>query len=151
MKDMVRVALDAMGGDNAPAEIVKGAIEAVNEKEQIQVLLVGKEEEIQKELKKYSYSEEQIKVVKADEVITNDEAPVMAIRRKKDSSIVVALNLIKAGEADAFVSAGSTGAVLVGGQLIAGRIKGVERPPLAPLIPTVKGVSLLVDLSLIHI
>lgn len=145
MKDMVRVALDAMGGDNAPAEIVKGAIEAVNEKEQIQVLLVGKEEEIQKELKKYSYSEEQIKVVKADEVITNDEAPVMAIRRKKDSSIVVALNLIKAGEADAFVSAGSTGAVLVGGQLIAGRIKGVERPPLAPLIPTVKGVSLLVD------
>ena len=108
MKDMVRVALDAMGGDNAPAEIVKGAIEAVNEKEQIQVLLVGKEEEIQKELKKYSYSEEQIKVVKADEVITNDEAPVMAIRRKKDSSIVVALNLIKAGEADAFVSAGST-------------------------------------------
>ena len=78
-------------------------------------------------------------------MITNDEAPVLAIRRKKESSIVVGLNLLKAQKADAFVSAGSTGAVLVGAQLIAGRIKGVERPPLAPLIPTAKGVSLLVD------
>lgn len=69
----------------------------------------------------------------------------MAIRRKKDSSIVVAMNLVKKGEADAFVSAGSSGAVLVGGQVIVGRIKGVERPPLAPLIPTAKGVSLLID------
>jgi glycerol-3-phosphate acyltransferase PlsX len=84
-------------------------------------------------------------VVNADETITNDEAPVMAIRRKKESSVVVALNLVKNGEADAFVSAGSTGAVLVGGQLIVGRIKGVERPPLAPLIPTINGVSLLID------
>ena len=145
MKDMVKVALDAMGGDNAPIEVVKGAIEAVNEKEQIQVLLVGKEAAIRAELEKYTYSSERIKVVNAEEVITNDEAPVMAIRKKKDSSIVVALNLVKHKEADAFVSAGSTGAVLVGGQLIAGRIKGVERPPLAPLIPTVKGVSLLID------
>lgn len=142
---MVKVALDAMGGDNAPIEVVKGAIEAVNEKEQIQVLLVGKEAAIRAELEKYTYSSERIKVVNAEEVITNDEAPVMAIRKKKDSSIVVALNLVKHKEADAFVSAGSTGAVLVGGQLIAGRIKGVERPPLAPLIPTVKGVSLLID------
>ena len=84
-------------------------------------------------------------IVNADDVITNDEAPVMAIRRKKDSSIVVAMNLVKNGEADAFVSAGSTGAVLVGGQFIVGRIKGVERPPLAPLIPTMNGVSLLID------
>lgn len=145
MKDMVKVALDAMGGDNAPIEVVKGAIEAVNEKEQIQVLLVGKEAAIRAELGKYTYSSERIKVVNAEEVITNDEAPVMAIRKKKDSSIVVALNLVKHKKADAFVSAGSTGAVLVGGQLIAGRIKGVERPPLAPLIPTVKGVSLLID------
>ena len=122
MKDMVKVALDAMGGDNAPIEVVKGAIEAVNEKEQIQVLLVGKEAAIRAELEKYTYSSERIKVVNAEEVITNDEAPVMAIRKKKDSSIVVALNLVKHKEADAFVSAGSTGAVLVGGQLIAGRI-----------------------------
>lgn len=145
MKRMVRVAVDAMGGDNAPGQIVKGTVEAINEREDIQVILVGKEEAINAELSNYTYDKERLSIVNANEVITNDEAPVMAIRRKKESSIVVALNLVKNGEADAFVSAGSTGAVLVGGQLIIGRIKGVERPPLAPLIPTIKGVSLLVD------
>ncbi|MBQ3782806.1 MAG: phosphate acyltransferase PlsX [Lachnospiraceae bacterium] len=143
--EKVKVALDAMGGDNAPGEVVKGAVEAVSEKQQIEVFLVGQEERIDEELKKYSYDQERIHVVDAKEVITNDEAPVMAIRKKKDSSICVALNMVKKGEADAFVSAGSTGAILVGGQLIAGRIKGVERAPLAPLIPTTKGVSLLID------
>lgn len=143
--EKVKVALDAMGGDNAPGEVVKGAVEAVSEKQQIEVFLVGQEERIHEELKKYSYDQERIHVVDAKEVITNDEAPVMAIRKKKDSSICVALNMVKKGEADAFVSAGSTGAILVGGQLIAGRIKGVERAPLAPLIPTTKGVSLLID------
>lgn len=145
MQELVRVVVDAMGGDNAPVEIVKGAVEAVTERSEIKVLLVGEESTIQKELSNYQYDSERLQVVNATEVITNDEAPVMAIRRKKDSSIVVGLNLVKQGEADAFVSAGSTGAVLVGGQLIAGRIKGVERPPLAPLIPTIDGVSLLVD------
>lgn len=145
MKRMVRVAIDAMGGDNAPGQIVKGAVEAINEREDIQVILVGKEEAINAELSNYTYDRDRLSIAKANEVITNEEAPVMAIRRKKESSIVVALNLVKNGEADAFVSAGSTGAVLVGGQLIIGRIKGVERPPLAPLIPTTKGVSLLVD------
>ena len=145
MEVKVRVALDAMGGDYAPVEIVKGAIEAVNEMKQIQILLVGKQELLQTELNKYSYDKDCIQVINADQVISNDEAPVMAIRRKKASSIVVAMNLVKNGQADALVSAGSTGAVLVGGQLIIGRIKGVERPPLAPLIPTVSGVSLLID------
>ncbi len=145
MQNIVRVAVDAMGGDNAPLEIVKGAVEAVNERKDIKVFLVGKETVVNNELVKYSYDKEQIEVVNADDVITNDEAPVMAIRRKKESSIVVALNLVKSGSADAFVSAGSTGAVLVGGQFIIGRIQGVERPPLAPLIPTTEGVSLLVD------
>ncbi|MDF2610429.1 MAG: fatty acid/phospholipid synthesis protein PlsX [Lachnospiraceae bacterium] len=145
MSRKFRVAVDAMGGDNAPVQIVKGATEAVNEREDIVVLLVGKEDIINAELNKYTFDKNRIKVVNADDIITNDEAPVMAIRRKKDSSIVVALNLVKSGEADAFVSAGSTGAVLVGGQLIVGRIKGVERPPLAPLIPTLGGVSLLID------
>ncbi|MCR5792257.1 MAG: phosphate acyltransferase PlsX [Lachnospiraceae bacterium] len=145
MSELVKVAVDAMGGDNAPSEIVKGAVEAVLSKEQIKVFLVGKDALIEKELSKYQYPSERIEVVNADEIISNEEAPVMAIRRKKQSSIVVALNLVKNKEADAFVSAGSTGAVLVGGQLIVGRIKGVERPPLAPLIPTVDGVSLLVD------
>lgn len=145
MQDIVKVAVDAMGGDNAPLEIVKGAVDAVNEKSNIKVFLVGKEKEINQELKKYTYDAEKINVINASDIITNEEAPVMAVRRKKDSSIVVAMNLVKSGEADAFVSAGSTGAILVGGQFIVGRIKGVERPPLAPLIPTVNGVSLLVD------
>lgn len=145
MEEKVRVALDAMGGDNAPVEVVKGAVEAVNEKNTIQVMLVGMEDVIQKELTKYTYDKERIQIVNADEVITNDEAPVMAIRKKKNSSIVVGLSQVKNGEADAFVSAGSTGAVLVGGQLLAGKIKGVERAPLAPLIPTINGVSLLID------
>lgn len=145
MNELIRVAVDAMGGDNAPFEIVKGAVEAVNERKDIKVLLVGKENILNSELSKYTYDKERMTVIHAEDIITNDEAPVMAIRRKKESSVVVALNLVKNGEADGFVSAGSTGAILVGGQLIVGRIKGIERPPLAPLIPTTKGVSLLVD------
>lgn len=140
-----RVALDAMGGDNAPLEIIKGAIEAVNLDDTIKVFLVGKEDVINNILSTMQYNKEQIEVVNASEEITCDEPPVMAVRSKKDSSIVVAMKLVKDGKADAFLSAGSTGAVLVGGQLIIGRIKGVKRPPLAPLIPTQKGVSLLID------
>lgn len=145
MQKTVTVAVDVMGGDNAPGEIIKGAVLAVLEDHDIKVMLVGKEDVIKKELSEYNYDDKQITVVHAEDIITNNEAPVMAIRRKKNSSIVVALNLVKNGEADAFVSAGSTGAVLAGGQLIVGRINGVERPPLAPLIPTMNGVSLLVD------
>ena len=142
---MVNVAVDAMGGDNAPVEIVKGAIEAIQESKDLKVFLVGREEVIKEELKKYTYNLEQVEIVHAQEVIETAEPPVMAIRRKKDSSIVKAMYMVKDGTCDAFVSAGSTGAILVGGQVIVGRIKGVERPPLAPLIPTEKGVSLLVD------
>ena len=141
MAEYVNVAVDAMGGDNAPAEIVKGAVEAVNADKRVKVFLVGKEPVIREELKAYSYDAEQLEVVHAEEVIETAEPPVMAIRRKKDSSIVKAMYMVKNGECDAFVSAGSTGAVLVGGQVIVGRIRGVERPPLAPLIPTEKGVS----------
>ena len=142
---MIKVAVDAMGGDYAPGEMVAGAVDAVNAKPGIQVLLVGQEQTVTAELSKFTYNKEQIQVVNAAEVIATDEPPVNAIRKKKDSSIVVGMNLVKKGEADAFVSAGSSGAILVGGQVIVGRIKGVERPPLAPLIPTEKGVSLLID------
>ena len=142
---MIRVAVDAMGGDNAPVEMVAGAVEAVKKKPEIQVLLVGQEKTVQEELSKYTYDKEKIQVVNASEVIATEEPPVNAIRKKKDSSIVVGMNLVKNGQADAFVSAGSSGAILVGGQVIVGRIKGVELPPLAPLIPTEKGVSLLID------
>lgn len=145
MQERVKVAVDAMGGDNSPGEIVKGAVEAVKEREELLVFLTGHKEAVEAELSRYTYPKDRIRVVDAREVITNDEAPVLAIRRKKDSSIVVAMNLVKSGEADAFVSAGSTGAVLVGAQLLIGRIKGVERPPLAPLIPTMDGISLLID------
>ena len=145
MSEITKVALDAMGGDNAPGEIVKGAVDAIHKRKDIKVFLVGQEEVIQRELAQYTYETDQIEVVNATEVIETAEPPVMAIRRKKDSSIVVAMNMVKKGEADAFVSAGNSGAVLVGGQLIVGRIKGIERPPLAPLIPTAKGVSLLID------
>ena len=145
MAECVNVAVDAMGGDNAPTEIVKGAVEAVNADKRVKVFLVGKEPVIREELKAYTYDAEQLEVVHAEEVIETAEPPVMAIRRKKDSSIVKAMYMVKNGECDAFVSAGSTGAVLVGGQVIVGRIRGVERPPLAPLIPTENGVSLLLD------
>ncbi len=139
---MIKIAVDAMGGDYAPSEMVKGAVEA---KEQVSVILVGQEDKVKKELDNYSYPEDRLSIVHASEVIETEEPPVNAIRKKKDSSIVVGMNLVKRQEADAFVSAGSSGAILVGGQVIVGRIKGVERPPLAPLIPTERGVSLLID------
>ena len=145
MTDRTIVALDAMGGDNAPKEMIKGAVQALEKTDAVQVLLVGKEDVIRAELAQYTYDKARIEVVNATEVIETAEPPVNAIRRKKDSSIVVGMKLVKEGQADAFVSAGSSGAVLVGGQVIVGRIKGVERPPLAPLIPTEKGASLLVD------
>ncbi len=145
MSETVRIAMDAMGGDNAPVEIIAGVIDALKEAEDVIVYLVGKEDVIASELSKYSYDEKRIEVVHASEVIEMAEPPVMAVRRKKDSSIVKALNLVKDGTCDAFVSAGSSGAILVGGQLIVGRLNGVERAPLAPIIPTEKGASLLID------
>lgn len=146
MAELVKVVVDAMGGDNAPAEPVKAAVEAVRERKDIMVLLTGRREVIERELAKYKdYPAKRIQIVEASEVIETAEPPVMAIRKKKDSSIVVGLNLVKKKEANAFVSSGSTGAVLVGGQVLVGRSKGVERPPLAPLIPTSKGVALLID------
>lgn len=134
-----------MGGDFAPAEPVKGAVDAVNASEEIFVYLVGRKAVIEAELAKYTYPKERVSIVEASEVIETGEPPVNAIRTKKDSSMVVALNMVRRQEADAIVSSGSTGALLVGGQVLVGRLKGVERPPLAPLIPTAKGVSLLID------
>lgn len=145
MKEMVRVALDAMGGDSAPEEIVKGALAALEESDDISVLLVGIPSAIEAQLSGKTYPKDRLEIVPASEVIETAESPVAAIRKKKDSSIVVGLHLVKEGRADAFASAGSSGAVLVGGQLIVGRIRGIERPPFASLIPTSKGVSLLLD------
>lgn len=145
MSEFVKVALDAMGGDNAPGEIVKGAVDALNDSDNLFVYLVGDRDAIEAELEKYSYDKSRIEIVHTTEVIEMAEPPVMAIRKKKDSSIVKAMTMVKHKECDAFVSAGSSGAVLVGGQVIVGRIKGIERPPLAPLIPTKKGAAILID------
>lgn len=145
MAEITKVVLDAMGGDNAPAEMVKGAVDATAKEKNVKVFLVGREDIVRSELDKYTYDKDRIEIVNATEVIETAEPPVNAIRRKKDSSIVVGMKMVKSGDADAFVSAGSSGAILVGGQTLVGRIKGVERPPLAPLIPTEKGVSLLID------
>lgn len=142
------VALDCMGGDFAPLEIVKGAVLAVKENSDITVKLLGKENDIKSELQKYDISEEEsarLDVVNAPDIIEMGESPVNAIREKPESSLVKCQYMVKRGEADAMVSAGSTGANLVGGHVIIGRLKGVERPPLAPLIPTINGVTLLID------
>lgn len=145
MSEQIKIVVDAMGGDDAPQVTVQGAVEALKITEKISIILTGRTDAIEQELKKYSYDSSRIKIVQADDVIGFDEPPVMAIRKKKNSSIVVGMNLVKRGEADAFVSAGSTGAILVGGQFVVGRIKGIERAPLAPLIPTANGQSLLID------
>lgn len=149
---MVRIAIDCMGGDNSPSAIVKGALASLNKTADTKLFLFGPEATIKSELTKASelgVSNEtlsaRVEIVDAPDVISLHEAPVIAIRRKKDSSIVKALHFIKEGNADAFVSAGSSGAVLAGGQLIIGRAKGVPRPPFGALIPTSKGVSLLLD------
>lgn len=145
MSDMIRVVVDAMGGDNAPGELVKGAVQAVQGHETIHVILTGDQDAIKEELAKYSYPKDRVEIVHCSEVISTAEPPVNAIRTKKDSSLVVGLQMVKKGEADAIVSAGNSGAILVGGQAIVGRIKGIERPALAPVIPTENGCSLLID------
>lgn len=143
--DYTVVALDAMGGDNAPSEMVKGAVDAVNARNNIKVILVGKEDVINKELSEYTYNKEQVQIKNATEVIETAEHPVAAIKRKKDSSMVVGLHLVKDGEAEAFVSAGNSGALLTGGLGIVGRIRGIERAPFGTLFPVKSGVALLAD------
>lgn len=144
--EKVIVALDAMGGDYAPEQTVQGAVNAVRSSSDIKVILVGKEERLKEELyTKCGYSGDAIEIVNATEIIEMGDVPTSAIKNKKDSSLVVAMKLVRDGKADAVVSAGSTGAILVGGQLVVGRLRGIKRPPLAPFVPTTKGFSLLLD------
>ena len=145
MSRLIRVAVDAMGGDNAPGVIADGVIDALNERNELAVTLVGRKEDIEKALEGKNYPSDRLSIRDAREVIEMAETPTSAIRRKKDSSIVVALRMVKDGEADAFASAGSSGAILVGGQAIVGRIRGIQRPPFGAVIPTRKGASLLLD------
>jgi len=144
---MVTVALDAMGGDHSPDCTVKGSVLALKNSKSLKIVLVGPEELLREKLDHFEYEHGRISIMNAAEVISLDESPVQAIQKKKDSSIVRGIMAVKEGEADAFVSAGSSGAVLAGGQLKLGRIKGVLRPPLGTLIPTKKGVTLFLDLG----
>lgn len=143
--ELTKIAVDAMGGDNAPDAMVEGALLALKEIEGIHIILIGDETKINELLGQESYDKERLEIVHAEEVISNNESPVLAIRRKKKSSLVIALNLVKEKKADALVSAGATGAVLAGGTLVVGRIKGIERPALGTLLPTEKGMTLLMD------
>ena len=137
---MLKIVVDAMGGDNAPAEIVKGAVEALSERDNFQIVLTGDGAAVEAELKKLDYDPARLEIVPCTEVITNDDVPTSAVRSKKDSSLVVGMRLLKEDdEVGGFVSAGSTGAVLTGGILLVGRIKGVLRPALCPAIPNVRG------------
>jgi len=142
----MRIVVDGMGGDNAPAEIVKGAVEAADLTEH-QIIIVGDEARINRELDKYKPRRKNISVVHASEVIKSDDAPVKAVRTKQDSSMVKGISMLKSGEADLFVSAGNTGAIMAAGLFILGRIQGIDRPAIASAYPILGkgGVSLLVD------
>ena len=142
----MKVILDGMGGDHAPKEIVKGAIQAIEQIDD-EIIIVGQEDAINKELKKGKYKGDRITVVHAPEEITMHDTPVKAIREKKNSSLVVGLNMLKDGTGDLFVSAGNTGALIVGARLILGRIRGIDRPALASIYPDMETMQpcLLVD------
>ena len=141
----INIALDAMGGDYAPAEPVKAAVQAASELSDARIILVGPEEQLKKELSAYSFPADRILIRNATEVISPEESPVSALRAKKDSTIVVGCRMVRTGEADVFISAGSTGALVAGGSLVVGRLKGVERTPIAFELPTAGGTGLGLD------
>ncbi|WZL74807.1 phosphate acyltransferase PlsX [Clostridiaceae bacterium 35-E11] len=140
----MKIAVDGMGGDYAPKEIVHGCIQAINELD-VEILLIGTQELLEQELKQYTFDAKKIHIQHTSQWITNEDKPVEAIKHKKDSSMVVGLNLLKNKEVDAFISAGNTGALLAGSLLRVGRIKGIDRPAIATVYPTAKGISLLID------
>lgn len=145
MSELIRIAVDAMGGDNAPEAIVHGAMEALKENDNVKIVLVGTKAPVDAEVAKYDYPKDRLEIVYTTEEIDMGDHPVQAIRQKKDSSMVVAMKMLKEGTVDAMISAGSSGALLAGGQLVVGRAKGVERAPFAPILPTETGATLLID------
>ncbi len=141
----VNIVIDTLGGDNGAPAAVKGAVNGLQQNKDVKLILTGRKKELDQLLSEYTYDKDRLEVIDCAEEITCHDAPVEAIKTKKDSSLVVGLNLVKEGKADAFISAGSSGAVLAGGSLIIGRAKGVKRTPLAPLLPTTEGMKLLID------
>lgn len=141
-----KIIVDAFGGDNAPFAVVEGAVMALNEMNDIELILSGKKDIIEAELKKYSYDNARMHILDAADVITMHDSPTLAIKQKKDSSMVKALYAVANGEAECIVSGGNTGALLTGATLIIKRIKGVKRPALAPMLPTLgSGYLMLID------
>jgi len=136
---MVKIVIDAMGGDFAPKQQVLGAVEALKKDKDLSVILCGDEPQIKEILSECKYDESRVEIVHTTEVITMEEVPTKAVKTKKDSSTVVAFRLLKEGKADGLVSSGSTGAVLTAGVLVLGRLKGVSRPALCPIVPNHKG------------
>lgn len=143
----MRVVLDAMGGDLAPSVNVEGAVETVNECDDVDVILVGDEPSIQKELRNKRYSVNRISVVHASQAVEMHESPMVAIRKKKDSSIRVGIGLVKGGKADAFVSAGHSGVVMATSLMMLGTAKVVDRPAIATLMPTLKDPFIMLDVG----
>lgn len=143
----MKVALDAMGGDHAPSVNVEGTVETVNECDDVDVILVGDESLIQKELKSKRYRANRITIVHASQVVEMHESPIVAIRKKKDSSIRVGIGLVKAGKADAFVSAGHSGVVMGTSLLMLGTAKVVDRPAIATLMPTLRDPFVMLDVG----
>ena len=142
----MKVIVDSMGSDKGPQEIIKGAVDGINELG-VEIVLVGEENIIKKELSKYTYPKNSIEIINAEETISNDDEPVLAIRRKKKSSMVLGLEALVNGKGDGFVSTGNTGALLAGGLFIVKRIEGVERAALATVYPTKKGISFILDVG----
>lgn len=145
MNQLIKVAVDAMGGDHAPDEIVKGAVTAVNKEKDLFIYLVGNDDAIANVLSTLSYPPDRVEVINASEIIEMSEHPVNAIRKKKDSSMVVGMNLVKSKKANAFLSAGNSGALLVGSIGIIGRIRGIERTPFGAVVPCINGSTIIVD------
>lgn len=143
----MRVAVDGMGGDFAPVEVVAGCVEAIEEFKDLEIIITGPEELINKELGKYNYDKSKISVVHAPDVISPNEPPVMAVRRKKNSSLSKALSLVKEKKAEGIISAGSTGAFMAGSLFIVGRIKGIDRPALAPVMPGKNAPFMVIDVG----
>ncbi len=143
----MRLGIDAMGGDNAPIEVINGVVDFIktSDSKDLKVVLVGNEDIIQAKLMSFDIDLDKIEIVDAKEVITGEDHPTAAIKGKKDSSMAVGLRMLKEEKLDTFISAGNTGALVAGGTLIVGPIKGIKRPALAPLVPTTRGVSLLLD------
>lgn len=139
------ILVDAMGGDNAPDAVVNGCIDALNELEGFDILLIGDSGKIEKLLNDRKYINSRLKVHHTSEVVTNEDSPAKAIKSKKDSSMVVGFKMLKEKQGEVFISAGNTGALMAGSLLILGRIKGVDRPSLAPILPTKNGYILIVD------